>query len=239
MRALKAIRPLLYRELLSQFCSPIAYVVLVVFLLLSGYFFSVILNATQEASMRYTFSNLAITLLFLAPALTMRLFSEEKKSGTLEVLMTAPVTEWEVVFAKFMGGWLLYLFILLPTVLYGLLLMMVGQPDLGALLTGYAGLALIGAVFVSIGLFASALTSNQVIAAVLSFFILLGFWIVSFATPETSSVMGKLVGTISLFEHYDTFRRGIIDTRDVIYYVATTALFLFLTVRVLESRRWR
>ncbi len=236
---MRAVRPLLYRELLSQFCSPIAYVALSVFLLLSGYFFAVILNATQEASLRYCFGNFSVTLLFLAPALTMRLLSEEKKTGTLEVLMTAPLTEWDVVIAKFIAGWVLYLFILAPTALYWVFLKMVGQPDAGPVLTGYAGLVLTGAVFVSIGLFASSLTSNQIIAAVLSFVILLGFWVLGFATEDTTGVVGKLLAYLSLFEHYDTFRRGILDTKDFIYYLSTTVLFLFLTVRVLESRRWR
>ena len=237
---MKAVRPLLYRELLSQFCSPIAYVALSVFLLLSGYFFAVILNATQEASLRYSFGNFSVTLLFLAPALTMRLLSEEKKSGMLEVLMTAPLTEWDVVSAKFFAGWALYLFILAPTALYWALLKMVGgQPDMGPMLTGYAGLVLMGAVFVAIGLFASSLTSNQIIAAVLSFVILLGFWVLGFATEDTTSSMGKVLAYLSLFEHYDTFRRGILDTKDFIYYLSTTILFLFFTVRVLESRRWR
>lgn len=237
---MKAVRPLLYRELLSEFCSPIAYVALSVFLLLSGYFFAVILNATQEATLRYSFGNFSVTLLFLAPALTMRLLAEEKKTGTLEVLMTAPLTEWDVVLAKFLAGWALYLFILAPTALYWLFLKMVGgQPDAGPMLTGYAGLVLMGAVFVAIGLFASSLTSNQIIAAVLSFLILLGFWVLGFAMEDATGTLGKVLAYLSLFEHYDTFRRGILDTKDFIYYLSTTVLFLFLTVRVLESRRWR
>ena len=236
---MKAVRPLLYRELLSQFCSPIAYAALTVFLLLGGYFFSVILNATQEASLRYSFSNFSVTLLFLAPVLTMRLLSEEKKTGTFETLMTAPLTEWDVVLAKFLGGWLLYLFVVAPTVLYVIFLKVYGHPDLGPLVLGYSGLVLMGAVFVAIGLFASSLTSNQIIAAVISFLLLLGLWVLGFATEDSASVVGKVLAYLSLFEHYDTFRRGILDTKDVIYYVSTTALFLYLTVRVVESRRWR
>ncbi len=236
---MKAFKPLLYRELLSEFCSPIAYVALSVFLLLSGYFFSVILNSTQEASLRYAFGNFSVTLLFLVPALTMRLLAEEKKTGTLEILMTAPVTEWEVVLAKFAAGWLLYLFVAAPTVIYVIFLRMYGQPDWGPIVTGYAGLALMGSVFVAIGLFASALASNQIVAAMLSFVILLGFWVLGFATQDATSVLGKVLAYLSLFEHYDTFRRGILDTKDLIYYISTTALFLFLTVRVVESRRWR
>lgn len=236
---MRAVKPLLSRELLSQFCSPIAYAALAVFLLLGGYFFSIILNATQEASLRYAFSNLSVTLLFLAPILTMRLLSEEKKNGTFETLMTAPMTEWDVVLAKFLGGWILYLFIVAPTVLYALILRVYGHPDLGPIVTGYIGLVLMGGLFTAMGLFASSLTSNQIIAAVISFLLLLGSWVLGFATEDTTSAAGKLLGYLSLFEHYDTFRRGILDSRDVVFYVSSTALFLFLTVRVLESRRWR
>ncbi len=236
---MRAIKPLLYRELLSQFCSPIAYVALTVFLLLGGYLFSVILNTTQEASLRYCVANLSVILLFLAPMLTMRLVSEEKKSGTLEVLMTAPLTEWDVILAKFFAGWLLYLFLLVPTAMYVVFLCVYGQPDFGPIASGYIGLILLGAVFIAIGIFASALTANQIIAAAISFTILLGFWVLSFATQDTTGIAGKILAYLSLFEHFDTFRRGIIDTKDLVYYVTTTILFLFLAVRVLESRRWR
>ncbi len=236
---MRAIRALLYRELLSQFCSPIAYVALSVFLLLSGYFFSVILNVTQEASLRYAFGNFSITLLFLAPLLTMRLISEEKKSGTLEILMTAPLAEWDVVLAKFLASWFLYLFIVAPTVLYLGFLMVYGKPDLGPVATGYLGLVLMGAAFVAIGLFASSLTANQIIASAISFLILLGFWVLGFATEDAASSVGKVLAYLSLFEHFDTFRRGILDTKDIVYYLSTTLLFLYLTVRVLESRRWK
>jgi len=229
----------LVRELLSQFCSPIAYVALTVFLLLGGYFFVVILNYTQEASLRHCFGNFSVTLLFLTPLLTMRLLSEEKKSGTLEILMSAPLTEWDVVLAKFLAGWFLYLFILAPTLVYAGFLYVYGSPDTGPLLTGYLGLALMGGAFIAIGLFASALTANQVVAAAVSFLILLGFWVLGFAAEDTSGAAGKVLAYLSLFEHYDTFRRGIIDTKDLVYYAATTVLFLFMTVRVLESRRWR
>lgn len=236
---MRAVRPLLYRELLSSFCSPVAYVALTVFLLLSGYFFCVILNVTQEASLRYALGNFSITLLFLAPLLTMRLLSEEKKSGTLEILMTAPLTEWDVVLAKFLASWSLYLFIAAPTALYLIFLSAYGNPDFGPVVTGYLGLVLMGAAFVAIGLFASSLTANQIIAAAISFLILLGFWVLGFATEDTTSPLGKILAYLSLFEHYDTFRRGILDSKDVIYYISTTILFLFLTVRVLESRRWK
>ncbi len=236
---MKAVRPLLMRELLSEFCSPIAYVALTVFLLLSGYFFSVILNATQEASLRYSFGNFAVTLLFLAPALTMRLLSEEKKSGTYELLMTAPVSEWDVVLAKFLAGWALYFFLIIPTLLYAGVLAIYGNPDPGPMITGYLGLVLMGSVFTAIGLFASSLTSNQIIAAVIAFVMLLGFWVLGFATEDALSPVGKMLAYLSLFEHYETFRRGVLDTRDIVYYASTTLLFLYLTVRVVESRRWK
>ncbi len=236
---MKKIPTLLRRELIGYFCSPIAYIVLVVFLVISGYFFWYILWATMEASLRFTLSNMSIILLFISPAITMRLLAEEKRSGTLETLMTDPVTDAEVVLAKFFASIVFYIFLLLPTLSYVFILKLIGNPDMGIIWAGYAGLVLIGGLFLSIGLLSSAMTANQIISAIVGFVALLLFWVVGFVSELGTSTLNKVLGYIGFFGHFDSFRKGIIDTRDVIYFVTAITLFLFLTVRVVESRKWK
>lgn len=236
---MKKVITLFYRDFSSLFFSPVAYIVLTFFLLISGYFFSVILASLQEASLRYTLANMAITLLFISPMLTMRLLAEEKRSGTIECLLTDPVTDLEVVIAKFSAALAFYLVLLLPTLVYVLILKIVGNPDMGPILSGYLGLFLMGSVFISIGLFASSLTKNQIVAAVISLVTLLLLWVIGWSGESTASSWGKVTGYLSILNHFEGFRKGIIDTRDVFYYLTTTILFLFLTVRTVESRKWK
>lgn len=236
---MKKIPALFKRELISYFCSPIAYIVLVVFLVISGYFFWYILGVTMEASLRFTLSNMSIILLFISPAITMRLLAEEKRSGTLETLMTDPVTDAEVVLAKFLASLVFYVFLLVPTLSYVFILKAVGNPDMGIIWAGYAGLMLIGGLFLSIGLLSSAVTSNQIISAVVGFVALLLFWVIGFVSDLGTSKLNKIFGYIGFFEHFDSFRKGIIDTRDIIYFVTAIVLFLFITMRVVESRKWK
>lgn len=230
---------LVKREFISYFFSPTAYIILTVFLAISGFFFSNILVLSQEATMRYLLSNIAVILLFISPIITMRLLSEEKKSGTIESLMTDPVTDTDVVLGKFLGAVGFYIILLIPTLAYVIVLKIVGKPDFGPIITGYLGLILLGSVFLSIGIFASSLCKNQIIAAVVSFVVLLFMWIIGFASETSNTAVAKITSYISIFEHFDTFRRGIIDTRDLIYYISTCSLFLFLTVKAVESRKWK
>ncbi|MCD5402054.1 ABC transporter permease [candidate division NPL-UPA2 bacterium] len=231
---MRKIPTLFYREFRSMFFSPIAYIVLTLFLVVSGYFFSMVLHFTREASLRFTLHNMAFVLLFISPMLTMRLLAEERKSGTIETLMTDPVTDMEVVLSKFFAVLSFYLIILAPTLLYVVILKLIGNPDFGPILSGYLGLILIGCVFLSIGLFASSLTKNQIVSAVISLVILLLLWVIGWASD-----ISKVAGYLSLFEHFEDFRKGVIDTRNIIYYLSTCVLFLFLTVRVVEARKWR
>ena len=236
---MKKIPLVFWREFSSYFFSPIAYIVLAVFLIISGYFFSVILNFSQEATLRYALGNISIILLFLSPLISMRLLAEEKRSGTMETLMTDPVTDGEVVLGKFLASFCFYLTLLLPTLLYALILKVIGNPDPGPIFTGYLGLVLMGSVFLAVGLLASSFTDNQMIAAVVSFVTLLLFWVIDWSAGGSSTTLAKVLSYLGIFRHFDSFSKGIIDTRDIIYYLSTTALFLSLTVRVVEARRWR
>lgn len=236
---MKKVFILFIREFQAYFFSPMAYVVLTTFLIISGYFFSMILAASQEASVRYTLSNMAIVLLFISPLITMRLLAEERSSGTIETLMTDPVREVDVVIGKFLAGISFYILLLIPTLLYIVILKVVGNPDMGPVISGYIGLILMGSVFISIGVFASSLSKNQIVAGVISLVTLLLLWVIGWGGEMTSGKFAKVFAYLGFFDHFEAFQKGIIDTKDVIYYLTTAVLFLFLTVRVLESRKWR
>ncbi len=227
------------REMLSFFYSPIAYVVIAVFLVFSGYFFATILAMTQQATLSYSLANTQFILSILAPVITMRLLSEEVRSGTIEMLMTAPVTDFEVVFGKFLAAWFLYLVMLAPTLLYVVFLQWVGQPDMGPVLSSYIGLALMGAMFISIGLMMSGLTKNQVIAGVSGIVTLVILFFVGYASSGTQTWYASALHYIGTYSHWEPFTKGLVNTKDIFYYVTITALCLFITVRLVESRKWR
>ena len=234
------------REISSYFVSPIAYVAMALFLVISGIFFALAdFRPGAPAAMRSIFDIMMFILIFILPMVTMRSLSEEQRSGTIEVLLTAPVTDIDVVVAKFLGSWIFYLAMLAPTLVYVVLLAAFGNPEYGPVASGYLGLVLLGALYVSVGLFASSLTQNQVIAAVTAFVILivlamLGPWIAT-VVPSRVWIIGlrTLVQQATVRTHYQDFSQGVVDLVHVIYFVALTAYTLFLTVKVLESRRWR
>lgn len=236
-----SIPTLVRREANAIFLSPIVYVVTAVFLLLSGYFFYAITVSSREPSLRYVLDNMAITLLFVTPMITMRLLSEEAKSGTLQTLMTAPVTDFEVVAAKFIAGMLFFIVMIAPTIVYCIILYVLADPnpDLGQMVAGYIGLLLLGCLFVSVGLMFSSLTQNQIVAAVSALVVLLLLWVLGWASGMTSGVLKNVLEYLGIGKHLASFRKGLIDTRDVIYYLSLTAFALFLTVRAVESRKWR
>ncbi len=230
------------RETNSVFLSPVVYLFTTVFLVVTGFFFYIYIRDAQQASLRWVFSNISIILLFFAPAITMRLLSEEAKTGTLETLMTAPVTDIQVVLAKFFAGLTFYMVMLLPTLSYVALLRMVagsGVVDYGPVLSAYLGFILMGAMFVSLGLFFSSLTRNQIVAFAVTLATLLLLWVVGMFARGKTGVIHQIIGFLGMFEHIDAFVKGLIDTRDVVYYLSTTFFFLFLTVRSVESRKWR
>ncbi|MFQ6057700.1 MAG: ABC transporter permease [Anaerolineae bacterium] len=227
------------KELNTYFVSPVAYVVTAAFLVITGYFFSLIVFYTREASLRGLFHNMAIILLLISPALTMRLLAEEQRMGTIELLLTSPVRDWEVVLGKFLASLTLFAVMLALTLSYPLILKRFGNPDLGPLLGGYLGILLLGGAFLSVGLFTSSLTQNQIVAAILGFGALLILWLADLPSGFLGASLRGLFDYLALSGHFDDFTKGVIDTQHVIYYLSVIAAFLFLSTRVLETRRWR
>lgn len=237
--AVSVLSAIVRRELRATFTSPVGYVVLALFLFLSGFFHTAILFSFREASMEGTFQNMTVLLLFLTPVITMRLFSEEKKLGTLELLMTRPVRDTSVVLGKFLGAAAYLLIMLLPTAVFAAVLFRYGNPDLLPLLSGYLGVFLIALAFLALGTFASALTENQIIAVVLSFAFLLFFWAVDALAGSLSGASSSVLSYLSLRTHLDDLLRGVIDVKDILFYLSFIVFWLFTTVKVLEVRKWK
>jgi ABC-2 type transport system permease protein len=227
------------RELSAYFASPIAYLVAAAFLVISGYLFSLILVSNQQATLEGLFFNINLILLFVAPLLTMRLLADERRSGTIELLLTAPVRDWEVVLGKFLAALALFGTILLCTLYYPLMLWRFGgKPDIGPMITGYLGLLLLAGAMLAIGTLASSLTENQIVAAVIAFGALLMLWLIGSAASVATGAAGVL-SALALPNHYDDFARGAINLEDVIYYLSLIVGCLFVATRALETRRYR
>jgi gliding motility-associated transport system permease protein len=243
--------PIYKREVRQYFTSPVAYVILAIFLFITGLFFYAIFRGFAQASMqiamnpgmgrdlnvmdsvlRPLFDNMRVILLLLMPLVTMRLFAEERRSGTIELLLTYPVRDGAVLVGKYLAAMTLY------AAMIGGMLAYFARVEWGSLLTGYVGLLLMGAMFAAVGLFASSLTENQIVAAIVTFGILLSLWIIGWLAGFVSGPIGAVLTHLSILEHNDTFAKGVLDTKDVIYYVDFTALALFLALRSLETRRW-
>lgn len=228
------------RELVSYFTSPVAYAVTAVFLLVVGVFFGLILFFSREATLRYLFYNTSTFLLLLiGPALTMRLVAEERKSGTIELLLTAPVRDGEVIAGKFAAALVLWVLMLALTLPYPLLLSRVGNPDLGPIASGYLGLVLSGSAVLAIGVLASTLTANQIIAALAAFGMGLLLWVTDAFQSLVSGPLGSFFSYLSLSTHYYDLAKGVIDTKDVVYFLSVSVAALFLATRILEARRWK
>ena len=230
-----------WKETRAYFTSPMAYVVALMFVALTGFFFvRSIDTALPEASLRGLFRPMSLFILpWLAPLLTMRLLAEEQKMGTIELLLTAPVRDWEVVLGKFLASLTFYLGSLSLTLWYVLLLFWLSDPDPGPILSGYLGLILYGAAGLSIGLLASSLTSNQIVAAVVSLGILFLLTFIEVGADQVTGVSSTILAQLGMTTHFDDFVRGVIDAGHVVYYISMAAVFLFLTTRSLETRRWR
>lgn len=230
-----------WRELKAFFVSPIAYVVSALFLVAMGYLFSLILINTQDASLRGTFSNMIFVLLLLAPALTMKLLADENRMGTIELLLTSPVHDWQVVIGKFLSSVVLFVVMFLgPTLFYVLILKVFGDPDWGPIITGYIGILLLSASFLAIGLFTSSLTQNQVIAYFAGLVILLLLWIADAGSSMAGvGPVGNALSYLAVTQHYNNFFQGVIDTTDVVYALSMIAVALFLATQMLQTRRWR
>jgi ABC-2 type transport system permease protein len=251
-------RPVFKKELRLYFGSPVAYVVFTFFLLISGWFFSQIFLFYSDASMRSfmqpqmgqnlnvvdnvmrpLFTNMSVVLLFFIPMLTMRLFAEEKKSGTIELLLTYPVRDGEVLAGKYLAALALYLILLALTLLYPGLVAYFTRVEWGPILTGYLGLVLTGAVFLAVGVLISSLTENQIVAGFGTFGVLLLFWVVGWGAELAGGQTRTVLQYLSIGDHLEGFTRGLVDTKDLVYYVTGVALALFLTLRSLDSKRWK
>jgi ABC-2 type transport system permease protein len=239
--------PIFKKELKSYFSSLIAYIVLAVFLVISGYYFYTDLAlfvlwggaSTQEGLWQYLFHDIRLILLLTIPLLTMRLFAEEKKLGTIELLFTYPFRDSEILLGKFLACLTVFSLMIGLTVLYPLLLAMVYEVEVLPLAASYLGLFLLGAAFISCGIMVSSLTENQIVAALVSSGVIMVFWFIDWNEAAVSPTVAEVLHHISFFEHFYNFVRGVIESKDVIYFVLFTFFFLFLTLRSLESRRWR
>jgi ABC-2 type transport system permease protein len=227
------------REVGAYFVSPIAYVVTAAFLFVMGILFERILFYSREATLRYLFQNLSFLLTFVAPLLAMRLLAEEKRSGTLELLLTSPVRDWEVVVGKFLAALALFSVMLALTLLYPLILLAFGNPDMGPVLSGYLGVLLMGSSMLAIGVFTSSLSQNQIVAGVLGIVILLVLSLLEPLAQAFSPPISEILRNLSLGRHFPDLARGVIDSKDVVYYLSVTVAGLFLATRSLEARRWR
>jgi ABC-2 type transport system permease protein len=246
------------RELKYYFQSVTAYVTITIFLFLSGYFFHSIFKYYNflsyqaaknqfypdslnliDSVMRPLLNNLSIVLLLVLPLLTMRLIAEERKQGTFELMLTYPVTDASVVFGKFLAALTTFAVMLLGTAVGPILLIVFTNPEIGPIITGYLGLFLVGCTFIAMGIFFSSLTASQLVAGVSTFGAALFFLIIGWAAPFVGAAFADVLAQFSILLHFDSFSKGLLETRDVTYYLFVTAFFLFLTVKSLEATRWR
>jgi ABC-2 type transport system permease protein len=235
---MSATRAIASREFKSYFGMPAAYAVLTVFLAVTGYLFTLSLFTTREANLQYVFGSVGIVLLFLIPALTMRLMADEKKSGTLDVLLACPVRDWEIILGKYLGSLAFYGVMLVTTLHYPALLALFGRPDYVPMGVGYLGVFLLGGAVLATGLWTSTLTRSQIVAYVSAFGLLLLLWSLGSVGAYLGGFSTRLFNFVSLTGHYEDFTRGILDSRHVVYYLTWIFLFLALSVRSLGLRRW-
>jgi ABC-2 type transport system permease protein len=247
------------KELRSYFASPIAYIVIGLFALLYGWFFVAIMAYFVRSSMqmgqfgmqgpqsmnvnqqliRPLLQNVTILVLFLMPMITMRTYSEEKRSGTIELLLTSPLTDFEIIMGKFLGALALYAVMLAVTLIHLAILFIYGRPEWKPVLTAYLGLLLLGGCFLATGLFISSLTKNQIVAGMLTFAVFLFLWVITWMGSFSGPTVDKLTNYLSIIDHFDDFGKGVIDTTHVIYYVSFIIFGLFLTAKSVDSERWR
>lgn len=244
------------KELRGYFASPVGYVVIGMYALVFGFFYAVGLNWFVRQSMqgpaggagplninqqmiRYVLMNSTVINLLVVPLITMRIYAEEKRSGTIELLMTSPITDFQIIVGKFLGAMALYGAMIGITLVHMALLFVYGTPEWKPVLTGYLGLLLLGGCFVSVGLFFSSLTRNQIVAGMFTFGVLLLLWVIDWVGSFTGPTVEKVVTYLSITGHLDDFLRGVIDTQHLVYYLSFITLGLFLTAKAVDSERWR
>ena len=244
------------KELRSYFASPIAYVIIGFFALVFGYFYVVSIDFFVRASMqmgmpgqgqinihnmaiRPLFQNVSVVALFVLPLITMRTYAEEKRSGTIELLLTSPVTDFQIIMGKFLGAVALYFMMLAVTTIHMAILFVYGNPEWKPIVSGYLGLFLMGASFISIGLLISSLTKNQIVAGMITFVVLLLLWTIGWMQESAGPMMQKVLQALSLTDRFDDFTKGVIDLKHVVYYLSFISFGLFLTAKSVDSERWR
>jgi ABC-2 type transport system permease protein len=246
------------KEFKSYFSSPIGYILVGFWTLLFGYFFVTILNYFIRSSMQMTqmgpspqsmnvnqdllrpvLYNATILVLFILPAVTMRSYAEEKRSGTIELLLTSPLTDFQIILGKFIGAMGLYGVMLAVTLVDVVALFMYGRPEWRPIITAYIGLFLLGGCFISVGLFISSLTRNQVVAVMATFSVFLLLWIINWISNFVGPTGADIVNYLSIVDHYDDFAKGVIDTTHLVYYISFITFGLFLTAKSVDSERWR
>jgi ABC-2 type transport system permease protein len=245
------------KEIGSYFRSPIAYGVMAFFALVTGYFFyagvAVYLAQAIRSSMmgqaipmnvdeivvRNVLGNTAVVGLFLIPMITMRLFAEEKRSGTIELLVTSPIRDIEIIVGKWMAALILYMAMLAIVLINLLVLFAYGKPDWRPMMVGFLGLTLMGGSLLAVGTFVSTWTKNQIVAGTAGFGICLLLWVLEWSSSFSSSAGGRIASYLSVLSHFDSFSRGVLDSKDIIYYFSMIVFGLFLTARSMESMRWR
>jgi ABC-2 type transport system permease protein len=245
------------KELHSYFASPVAYLLMAIFAVIFGYFFyvatAVFVSRGMEAQMmgrafpmnvnewvvRPLLMNVSVIGLFLIPMITMRLFAEEKRTGTIELLMTSPLRDWEMILGKWMAALILYCSILAISAFNIVFLFIYGSPDGRPILAGYLGLVLLGGSLLAIGAFISTLTRNQIIAGGATFAVCLLLWVLDWVTSFETAAWARVVSYISVVTHFESFSKGVLDTKDIVFYLSMIFLGLFFTARSIESLRWR
>jgi ABC-2 type transport system permease protein len=244
------------KEWKGYFASPIGYVVIGMYALVFGYFYTVGLNWFIRQSMqapqmgggpmninqqmiRYVLLNSTVIFLFVVPLITMRTYAEEKRSGTIELLMTSPITDFQIVTGKFLGAMSLYAAMLGVTLIHMAVLFAYGNPEWRPILIGYLGLLLLGGCFVSVGMFFSSLTKNQIVAGMFTFAVLLLLWVIDWIGSFAGPSLERLTAYLSLTGHVEDFLRGVIDSQHVVYYLSFITFGLFLTAKAVDIERWR
>jgi ABC-2 type transport system permease protein len=245
------------KELRGYFASPIGYVLVGFYALLFGWFFYTLVAFFERQSMQMSaggpgsamnvnqmlvaplLMNATVIMLLVFPLITMRTYAEEKRSGTIELLLTSPITDWQIILGKFLGALGLYAVMLAVTLVHVAILFVFGTPEWKPIATGYLGLLLMGGSFLSLGLFISSLTKNQIVAGMITFSVFLLLWVINWVSTFVGPTMQTVLNYLSITEHFDDFAKGIIDTKHVVYYLSFIAAGLFLTMKSVDSERWR
>jgi len=259
---MKSIFAIINKDFKSFFYSPVGYIIIAIFTALSGVFFYLYTSNFVEAAfmdairaqqyrmapqkfnvnlmlIRPYFWNIALISIFTLPAITMRLYSEEKRAGTVELLYTTPITPLQIIIGKFFAGLLFYIVLLIPTMFFQSILFMYGSPEFMPILSGYIGLILMGGAFIAVGLFISTTTENQIIAAIGGFALSLLLWVIGWGAHYAGPTLGGVLNYISIINHFEDFAQGVIDSTHVIYYILFSFVGLYFSVKMIESVKWR